>query len=108
MSYLISLNPMLFKNVAHVGSFTHFDLCVSVFVYLCICLFVYLFILHLIHRNVIFYILESHAFQKNHMFGLLSTLHMLVPFTFTLESEEFEKFEKSGCCRGSLLDQEKH
>ena len=28
------------------------------------------------------------------MFGLLSTLHMLGPFTFTLESEEFEKFEK--------------
>ena len=30
------------------------------------------------------------------MFGLLSTLHMLGPFTFTftLESEEFEKSEK--------------
>ena len=31
ISYLISLNPMLFKNIAHVGSFKHF-----VFVYLCI------------------------------------------------------------------------
>ena len=33
------------------------------------------------------------------MIGLLSTLHMLGPFTFTftLESEEFEKFEKVGC-----------
>ena len=51
MSYLISLNSMLLKNIAHVGSFKHF-----VFVYLCI--------LHLIHGNVIFDILESHAFQK--------------------------------------------
>ena len=91
---------MLLKNIAHVGSFKHF-----VFVYLRICVIVYLCILHLIHRNVIFYILESHAFQKNHMFGLLSTLHMLVPFTFTLESEEFEKFEKVA---GSLLDPDKH
>ena len=36
MSYLISLNPMLFKNIAHVGSFKHF-----VFVYLRICIFEY-------------------------------------------------------------------
>ena len=34
MSYLISLNPMLFKNIAHVGSSEHF-----VFVNLRICLF---------------------------------------------------------------------
>ena len=34
MSYLISLNPMLFKNIAHVGSFMHF-----VIVYLWICEF---------------------------------------------------------------------
>ena len=50
---------MLFKNIAHVGSFKHF-----VFVYLRICVIVYLCILHLIHGNVIFNILESHAFQK--------------------------------------------
>ena len=59
MSYLISLNPMLFKNIAHVGSFKHF-----VFLYLRICVIVYLCILHLIHGNVIFDILESNAFQK--------------------------------------------
>ena len=59
MSYLISFNPMLFKNIAHVGSFKHF-----VFVFLRICVIVYLCILHLIHGNVIFHILESHAFQK--------------------------------------------
>ena len=59
MSYLISFNPMLLKNIAHVGSFKHF-----VFVYLRICVIVYLCILHLIHGNVIFDILESHAFQK--------------------------------------------
>ena len=53
MSYLISLNPMLLKSIAHVGSFKHF-----VFAYLCICVFVYLCILYLIHGNVIFYILN--------------------------------------------------
>ena len=59
MSYLISLNPMLLENVAYIGSFKHF-----VFVYLHICVFVYLCIIYLIHGNVIFDILESHAFQK--------------------------------------------
>ena len=47
---LISLNHQHFKNIAHVGCFKYF-----VFV-LCI--------LHLIHENVIFDILESHALQK--------------------------------------------
>ena len=44
------------------------------------------------------------------MFGLLGTLHMLGPFTFTfnLESEEFEKSEKVGCAAGSLLDHDNH
>ena len=41
------------------------------------------------------------------MFGLLSTLHMLGPFTFTftftLESEEFEKV----ACR-YVIDHDKH
>ena len=69
----------ILENIAHVGSFKHF-----VFVYLRICVIVYLCILHLIHGNVIFDILESHAFQKYSTFT----------FTFTLESEEFEKFEK--------------
>ena len=35
VSYLISLNPQLFKNIAHVGSFQNF---VFVFVFLCLCL----------------------------------------------------------------------
>ena len=59
ISYLISLNPMIFKNIAHVGSFKHL-----VFVYLRICVIVYFCILHLIHGNVIFGTLESHAFLK--------------------------------------------
>ena len=61
MSYLISLNPMLFKNIAHVWSSKHF-----VFVYLRICIFVYLCISHLIHENVIYIsdILESHACRQ--------------------------------------------
>ena len=45
------------------------------------------------------HILESHAFQK----------YMLGRFTFTLEFEEFEKFEKKKWpCAGSLLDHDKH
>merc|ERR1711860_342363 len=47
---------MLFKNIAHVGSFKHF-----VFVYLCICIFVFAF---LTHGNIIFDILEQSSFQK--------------------------------------------
>ena len=42
ISYLISLNPMLFKNIAHVGSFKYFLFvysCICVFMYLCICVF---------------------------------------------------------------------
>ena len=35
MSYLMSLNPMLLKNIVHVGSFKHF-----VFLYLRICVIV--------------------------------------------------------------------
>ena len=45
------LEPSAFQKIAHVESFKHF-----VFAYLCI--------LHLIHGNVIFDILESHAFPK--------------------------------------------
>ena len=42
------------------------------------------------------------------MFGLLSTLHMLglFTFTFTLESEESEKYEKVAC--GYVIDDDKH
>ena len=47
LSYLISLNPLLFKNIVHVGCFKHF-----VFVNLCI----------FQHRNVIFDILDPPCF----------------------------------------------
>ena len=40
MSFLISLNNPLFKNIPHVGSFWHFVVC-------CICVFVYLCMRHL-------------------------------------------------------------
>ena len=35
---------------------------------------------------------------------------MLGPFTFTFtfESEEFEKFEKVACCAGYVIDHDKH
>ena len=59
MSDLISLNPMLFKNIAHVGSFKHF-----VFVYLRFCVIVYLCIFHLIHGNVIFDIVNPMLFKN--------------------------------------------
>ena len=54
---------------------------------------VFLCISHLIHGNAIFDILESHAYQKYHMLGLLSTL-------------ESEKSEKGGtaAAAGSILD----
>ena len=48
------------------------------------------------------------------MFGLLSTVHMFGPFTFTnnftLESEEFEKFEKVAlrCIARISLDHDNH
>ena len=69
---------MLLKNIAHVGSFKHF-----VFVYLRFFVIVCLCILHLIHGNVIFDIIESHDIKKYHMLGLLSTLKF----------EEFEKID---------------
>ena len=50
----------------------------------------------------LFYIFESYAFQK---FGLLSTLHMLGPFTFTFTftfTLESEKFEKVACAAADL------
>ena len=40
MSYLISLTPMLLRNIAHDGSFKDFT-----FVYLCMCVFVIVFVI---------------------------------------------------------------
>ena len=91
LSYLISLNPMLLKNIAHVGTFKHF-----VFVYLRICVIVYLCIIHLIHGNVINDILESHAFQE------YSTCRFFKHFV-NLNSEKSERVD---CW--ALLDQDKH
>ena len=66
--------------------------------------FVYLCILHLINGNVIFDILESHAFQQ------YSTCFIFT-FTFTLESEEFEKYEKvaaAAAAAGDVIDHDQH
>merc|ERR1711989_8708 len=62
ISFLISLNNPLFKNMPHVGSFWQFVICcICVFVYLCICIFVFVC---LTHGNIIFDILEQSSFQK--------------------------------------------
>jgi len=52
---------MLFKNIAHVGSFKHF-----VFVYLRIFVIVYLCILHLIHGNFPF-LSVTHSHHHHHL-----------------------------------------
>ena len=75
---------------------------------LCICVFASLFILHLIHGNVIFDILESHTFQKYSTYWVFSALGICVfACLCTLESEESEKFGKV-VAAGSPLDQDKH
>ena len=62
ISFLISLNNSLFKNIQHVGAFWYFVICcICVFVYLCICIFVFAC---LINGNIIFDILEQSSFQK--------------------------------------------
>ena len=43
MSYLIYLNPVLFKNIAHVGSFQYFVF-VFVFVFFFVIVFVFVFV----------------------------------------------------------------
>ena len=84
---MISLNPMLFKNMAHVGSFKHF-----VFVYLRI------FIFYILYKGM------SYSISLNPML-----FNGPFNFTFTLESEEFEKSEKVVLLRfGSLSDHDKH
>merc|ERR1711989_295194 len=62
IKFLISLNNPLFKNMPHVGSFSHFLICcICVFVYLRICIFVFAC---LTHGNMIFDILDQSSFQK--------------------------------------------
>ena len=75
MSYLISLNPILLKNKAHVGCSKHF-----VLVYLRICVVVYLCLSHLLQRNVIFdfetrsrfFIIESRSLRRDREFSSLN------------------------------------
>ena len=62
ISFLISLNNPLFKNILHNGSFWHFVICcICVFLYFCICIFVFVRLAHMI---MIFDILEQSSFQK--------------------------------------------
>ena len=66
--YLISLNPLLFKNIAHVGSFKNFVF-VFVFVFVCVCVFVncnaistldYIYLLqHRMIELILYYIQED-------------------------------------------------
>ena len=97
----ISLNPMLLKNIAHVGSFKHF-----VFVYLRICVIVYLCIFHLIHGNVIFDILESRAFQNYSTCWVLS-LSLLLSLLLSLWNLKNLKNLKKWLA-GSLLAHDEH
>ena len=67
-SYLISLNSLLFKNIAHVGSFKNFVF-VFVFVFVCVCVFVncnaistldYIYLLqHRMIELILYYIQED-------------------------------------------------
>merc|ERR1711895_225199 len=87
ISFLISLNNPLFKNMAHVGSFWHFVIC-------CICVFVYVYFVFacLTHGNIIFDILERSSFQKyatcwvflalRHMLYLCICVFVYVYFVF--------------------------
>ena len=95
---MISLNPMLFKNIAHVGSFKHF-----VFVYLRICVIVYLCILHLIHGNVIFDILESNAFQK---YSTCWVLSLSLSLSNLKNLKNLKKWLAAAA--GSLIDHDNH
>ena len=62
ISFLISLNNPLFKNIQHVGSFWYFVMCfICVFVYLCICICVFVYETL---GNISFDILGSSAFRK--------------------------------------------
>ena len=62
ISFFISLNNPLFKNIPHVRSFWHFVICcICVFVYF---VFVFLVFARLTHGNIIFDTLEQSPFQK--------------------------------------------
>jgi len=73
ISFLMSLNNPLFKNIPHIGSFWHFVICfICVF---CICIFVFVCSAH---GNMIFDILEQSSIQKyTTCWVFLALRHML-------------------------------
>ena len=76
ISFLISLNNPLFKNILHVGSFWHFVICcICVFVYLCLCIFVFAL---LTHGNTIFDILAQSSFHKYISCWVFLAIHHLL------------------------------
>ena len=65
ISFLISLNNSLFKNIPHVGSFCYLVIwCICVFVYLCICVFVFSY-LHVWLMGISFLIPLNNSCLKN-------------------------------------------
>ena len=59
ISFFISSNNLLFKNIQHVGSFWYFVVCfICVFVYLCICICVFVFV-YLCMRHLVISVLIS-------------------------------------------------
>ena len=83
MSYLISLNPMLFKNMAHVGSFKHF-----VFVYLRI------FVFYILYKGMSYSISLNPMLFKN--IAHVGSFHFHFHFHFRIW--RIWKIWKSGCC----------
>ena len=78
ISFLISLNNPLFKNIPHVGSFWHFVICcICVFVHLYLCISICVFA-RLTHESIIFDTLEQSSFQKYTTYWVyLELFHML-------------------------------
>jgi hypothetical protein len=65
-SYLISLSHIIFKNMAHVGSFSHFVI-VIVFVFVFVFVFAFVFVIVITFGSsaiIVFDILESYHFQE--------------------------------------------
>ena len=87
MSYLISLNPMLLKNIAHVGSFKHFVfvyLRIYVFMYLCICVLNiwYMGMSYLISLNLMLFKNIANVGSFKHFLFVYLCICVFVYFTF--------------------------
>ena len=63
ISFLTSLNQQLFRNIAYVWYFWHFNKAVFVYLYLCICICICVFV-YLTDGNISFDVLGAWAFQK--------------------------------------------